>query len=80
MPKSIYSRDYGQFLQLLREAREDAGVTQAQLAKRLKYGQSMVSKCERGERRLDVIELRRWCNAIGISFSSFTSRLDEELR
>jgi len=79
MPKSVYSRDYSHFLDLLRKAREDAGVTQRQLAKKLRYGQSMISKCERGERRLDVIELRRWCKALGVSFSSFTRDLDREL-
>jgi transcriptional regulator with XRE-family HTH domain len=51
------TRNYRLFLELLIKARKDAGVTQEQLAKRLNRPQSFVSKCENGERRLDVIEL-----------------------
>ena len=54
--KSIYSESYERFLTLLIEARKNAGLTQQQLADLLKRPQSYVSKYERGERRLDVIE------------------------
>jgi transcriptional regulator with XRE-family HTH domain len=43
---------------LLRVAREEAGLTQMDVARALKVHQSFVSKCESGERRLDVIELQ----------------------
>ena len=49
--------DYRVFLARLREARERAGLTQVQVSKRLKVPQSFVSKCESGERRVDVVEL-----------------------
>lgn len=48
---------YHAFLLLLRKAREEAGLLQEQAADRLNRTQSYVSKCERGERRVDVIEL-----------------------
>ncbi|MGT2512285.1 helix-turn-helix domain-containing protein [Cupriavidus basilensis] len=54
----------------LRKASKVAGITQADLAARLDVTQTFVSKCERGERRLDVKELRSWCMAIGVSNSS----------
>lgn len=54
--KSIYTDEYGEFLKLIIAARKEAGLTQQQLAELLKKPQSYVSKYERGERRLDVIE------------------------
>jgi transcriptional regulator with XRE-family HTH domain len=80
LQKSIHSARYRTFVRLLREERERAGVTQAELARRLDEQQSFVSKCERGERRLDVVEVRLICNALGISFSRFAARLDRLLR
>ena len=40
----------------MKAARKDAGLTQDQLAKRLRKPQSFVAKYENGERRLDVVE------------------------
>jgi hypothetical protein len=39
--------------------------------------QSFVGKCERGERRLDVVELQAFCGAIGVSLPDFAQRLEE---
>lgn len=66
MEKSLYSREYKLFLEVLRAVRQEAGLTQEEVAARLKETQSFVSKCERGERRLDVVELRAWCSALGV--------------
>jgi transcriptional regulator with XRE-family HTH domain len=49
--------EYRRFLARLRAAREGARLTQVQVAKRLRVPQSFVSKCESGERRVDVVEL-----------------------
>ena len=51
------SAPYRLFLKRLREARQAAGLTQAEVAKKLRRPQSYVSKCESGERRVDVVEL-----------------------
>lgn len=80
MPKSIYSGQYGTFLSLLRRTREEGGVTQVELARKLRMTQSTVSKCERGERRLDIIELRRWCRVIGCSLPEFVAELEGLLK
>jgi transcriptional regulator with XRE-family HTH domain len=80
MQKSIHTPAYEAFLRLLRQQREDAGLTQEHVAERLGMTQSAVSKCERGERRLDVIELRLWCAAMGVSFTSFTALMDKTLQ
>jgi transcriptional regulator with XRE-family HTH domain len=73
--KSIYSEEYQQLCALLRVLRREAGLTQAEVAKRLDVPQSFVSKYESGERRLDVIELRHVAEAIGTTLESVVSRL-----
>jgi transcriptional regulator with XRE-family HTH domain len=65
---------------LLREIRLAAGLRQADLAKRLDQPQSFVSKYETGERRLDILELRVICQALGLSLTEFASRLEDALR
>lgn len=42
----------------LRAARTSAGLTQVEVAKQLAVPQSFISKCESGERRVDVVELQ----------------------
>jgi transcriptional regulator with XRE-family HTH domain len=79
MEKSIHSQHYRLFLLLLRATREKAGLTQADVAFRLNTSQSFVSKCERGERRLDIVELRSWCNALEMPLSNFVKRFDRDV-
>jgi len=79
MRKSLFSENYKRFLDLLREVRERAGLTQGQLAERLETTQSVISKCERGERRLDIVELKAWCEALDLALPSFISELEETL-
>jgi transcriptional regulator with XRE-family HTH domain len=64
--KSAFSRRQKQFQKALADARERAGLTQAQLAVRLGRPQSFVSKFENGERRLDVIEFLDVARALKI--------------
>jgi transcriptional regulator with XRE-family HTH domain len=77
--KDLSSTQQQIFYALLRQARLDAGLRQAELAERLKKPQSYVSKYESGERRLDILELREICQAIGISVTDFVRMLDESL-
>jgi transcriptional regulator with XRE-family HTH domain len=53
-----FSPRYREFLVRLHQARLDAGMTQVEVAKMLAKPQSFVSKCETGERRVDVTELQ----------------------
>ncbi len=48
---------------MLQDVRRQSGLTQVELAKKLGRGQSYVSKIERGERYLDVLEFIAWCEA-----------------
>jgi transcriptional regulator with XRE-family HTH domain len=80
MEKSTFSREYRVMRQLLRQHREKAGLTQIDLAKAIDETQSYVSKCERGERRLDLIQLRAFCAAMGIDLQVFISAFESALR
>lgn len=64
---------------LIRRIRVDAGVTQADLATRLGVPQSVISKFESGERRLDILELRQVCRALGLSLAEFIRRLEKDV-
>ena len=74
MPHPAQSAAYREFTKRLREARERAGLLQTEVAKRLGKPQSYVSKCESGERRVDVVELAAFAELYGASIESFVSR------
>lgn len=79
MDKSVFTQEYRVLLQLLREIRQSRGITQEELATRLNETQSWVSKCERGEHRLDLIELRQVCQALEIPIVEFARLLENKL-
>ena len=74
MGKSIHSPEYGLLLALLRQLREDVGLTQTSLAERLGRPQTFVSKSELGERRLDLEELRQLCSALDLGLVEVVER------
>ena len=76
--EAVGNKAYKRFRDLLVEARKEANLTQAQISSRLKRPQSFVSKYERGERRLDVVEFREVAQAIGIDPVSFLRRFYRE--
>lgn len=52
-----HQKAYAVFRKRLRDAREQAGLAQADAASALDHPQSFLSKCESGERRVDFLEL-----------------------
>lgn len=72
-------RNRQKLLILLKGARQQRGIRQVELAERLGVPQSFVSKYESGERHLSILELRRICQIIGVSFDDFIRQLEEEL-
>ncbi len=60
MAKSIHSKEYAFFVEKLRNARIDSGLTQIEVAKKLKRPQSHVSNVESGQQRVDIVELQRF--------------------
>jgi transcriptional regulator with XRE-family HTH domain len=69
---------YIKLRKLLVNARREAGLTQVALALRLKRPQSFVSKYERGERRLDLVEFQEVANALGVDPIRFLRRFYSE--
>lgn len=65
MPKTIFTGSNQVIVQLLREAREAAGLTQAQLAARIERDQSHISLIEGSQRRLDLVEFICFSQALG---------------
>ena len=78
MAASTHHRDYQLFISALRDARVRADVTQQELADRISNTQTFISKVERGERRLDLVETVEICEALAISPSAFINRYLED--
>jgi transcriptional regulator with XRE-family HTH domain len=80
MAKTLHTRHNKIFLAMLRGLRESKHLRQSDLASLLGRSQATVSNVERGERRLDLIELRDWLDALEVDFIGFLSALEAELR
>ena len=79
MDKTIYSDEQKKLQELLRNLRIKKDYRQQDLADLLGVHQSFVSKYEAGERRLDVLELRKICSVLGIRLSEFVGKLEKVL-
>ncbi len=75
MTRSVYTESYERFRALMVNARKTAGLSQVDLAKRVHRPQSYVSKYERGERRVDVVEFLELSEALGIDPAAIIRRL-----
>ena len=60
MDKSIYTKDYKEIINRLKQARIDVKLSQQVVADKLGKPQSYISKIESGERRLDVAEMKKF--------------------
>ena len=79
MRKSTHTKEYSIFLQLLIETRQRKGLTQVQLGQELPFEQPALSKIERGERRVDIIELKMICDRLGVSITDFARELERRV-
>lgn len=61
----------------LKQARNDAGLRQSDVADALQKPQSYVAKVESGERKLELIEALSYCDAIGIDICSLVRLLSK---
>ena len=70
-----YDEAYRTIVDGLIAARKARGMTQADVAKAMGTDQSQISKFERSERRLDILDYVRYCRAIGVSVGDLLSHL-----
>jgi transcriptional regulator with XRE-family HTH domain len=77
--KAQQARSYRPVPVLLRALREEAGLTQRELGKRLKKPQSWIYNCETANRRVDVSEFVAWARACRIDPQAALARLLESL-
>jgi transcriptional regulator with XRE-family HTH domain len=75
IPNEDFQRE--RLYSLLKKLRQNSGIRQVDLAEKLGVPQSFISKCESGERQLDIVELRQVCRAIGITLDNFAKMLEE---
>ena len=71
MVKSIRTKEHAHFIELLRKARMEAGLTQVEVAKKLRRPQSHISNIESGQQRVDVVELQRFAKLYKKDISYF---------
>ena len=79
MQKSIFSREQIALQRLLQRLRRNAGLRQSDLAERLSKPQPFVSRYEKGEKLLDLVELRQICHALGTTLPEFVRDYEDEL-
>jgi transcriptional regulator with XRE-family HTH domain len=78
MSRTLRSPRHGALRALLKEERKAAGLTQTQLANRLKRPQSFIAEVENGQRRLSVVEFMDYAEAIGFDAARAIRRLSKD--
>ena len=78
--ESIHDDRYKRLVLEMIGARKDAGFTQAQAAKALRWRRTMISQIENCQRRLDVLEAYTLARFYGVKFRTLEAILDGEAR
>lgn len=71
MLKTIYTKDHKKMIEKLKLARILAKLDQETVAKRLNKSQSYISKMESGQRRMDLVQLKRIAEIYGVNIEHF---------
>ncbi len=75
--RSVHTDQYREFRELMIAARKAAGLTQTELARQLGKPQSYVSKYERGERRLDIVEFLTLADLLHFDPHAYITKLSD---
>jgi transcriptional regulator with XRE-family HTH domain len=79
-PRGQHNPAYIRLTKELRAVRNAAGLTQRDLAAKLCKDKAIIHRCETGDRRIDPIELCRWCWACGVDPLDILATVDPEKR
>ena len=74
MRKTIYSKDHKFLVEQLKKARIEAGLDQEKVAELLGKTQSFISKIEAGQRRIDVVQLKKFAKTYKKSLDYFIKK------
>jgi transcriptional regulator with XRE-family HTH domain len=77
--KTLNKKEYKILLEQLYRLRLGSGLRQSDLADKLQVPQSFISKIESGERKIDLIELREICIALGSNLKEFINEFEKAL-
>ncbi|AXF78128.1 helix-turn-helix domain-containing protein [Erwinia tracheiphila] len=64
---SFFTNDYQKLISYLVDARKKRNITQMQLANAMRIEQTLISRIERCERRLDAVEFYHICTLLGVT-------------
>ena len=71
MSRTIRTKEYEAIIERLRKARQEAGLRQVDVAKKLSRPQSYISRVESGEYRVDVLEITKFAKLYKKNISYF---------
>ena len=80
MKKTIHSKHSVLIRDILKQIRHEAGLTQRELCRRLHKEHTFISKCELGERRIDIAEFYWICEAYQASPKKEAGKLMEAFK
>ncbi len=74
MPIEFFPEEHKEFQSVLRGLRAEQKISQAHVARSMGVSQQTAARFESGERRMDLVELRHWCLAVGVSIEEVVQR------
>ncbi len=78
--RSLHDDAYASFVSELVRLRTQSGLKQKHVAAALGWNQSLISKIETRQRRIDIVELVRVADVLGIDLVALVKRIQTDVR